>query len=436
MQDYTKYGQIMAVGDIGRFNCIYQHMIYPGERITPKLTGVINLSGLKQRTTVKLHVRLEAFAAPIRWYWPEWVDYIKDGLTTTEVIPTMTGTWTTDQFATQTLGLGYITRPFCKWFAQHPVNVWNEWYRWPEDAKEDVSNPPISFYENYGKVCQNLPSPMTRIHEAITMDTSEYQVPSATTFDVRELAQIRARFDQAAKTDWSSMDRYMQFMQDVYGAKGSVEVDKVPIRLRNGAELSVLPRDLYATDAAGLGEIMSINKMNVSHHWEDFIAPEHMIVCYILLLRFSPISDSQPAYGIYPDDTPYFVYQGDPNIIANEPPVDVKSREVENGDGTVIGKLPAGWQMRNLHNHVSTKIGDQNNFPLLDNQVLTAAGLRDASKISNCFRSLALREYQTDLTLKLRSRSLVPSAGTSIMAGGTRHGSAPKGHFGDGGYLI
>lgn len=431
-------GKSLKVGDIGRFNVLRQHLLLPGERMNTSLKGNVRLSGLRQQTSVYLHAQIDAFAAPLRWFYSDFPDYLQEGIATVKTIPTLTGaTWTADRPRTSNLGIGNISFDFAKWYAQMPISVWNEWYRWPENAKVSVDTPPISFFDAKGKECVNLASAATRIHDAPALDALEYQVPAATVLDVRDLSLWQARFSQAAKTDWTSQERYNVFMRDVFNARGSNEVDQVPIRLKKGAELSVMPRDMYATDGASLGELMSISNFQVSHSWDDFIASEHMIVCYIMLLRFAPIMEDGVAPGIYPNHAGYTYFQGDPNIIGAQRPQLVATREIDGSGGAgTIGYLPQGWEWREGFTHVDWHISDLGNFPLLDQQPLTADGYRDATKINqSAFRSTALRHYYADLDFNISVQGRIPDAGTSIMAGGK--GSAkPKGNHPTGGNVM
>ena len=435
MPKYNRGGKSLKVGRIGRMRVLRQHLLLPGEKMNTRIRGNVRLSGLRQQTSVYLSAQIEAFAAPLRWYYEEFPEYLKEGVSTSRTIPveTFAGGWDTDQGAASNLGIGKPTTDFAKWFHQHPVNVWNEWYRWPEDAKVSVSAPPRSFHWYTVPAVTNLSSAPTRLHDAPSFDASEYQVPSATTLDVRDLAQYQARFNQAAITDWTSNDRYQAFMQDIYNAKGSNEVDKVPIRLRSGAELSVMPRDMYATDGPSLGEIMSINNFSVDHTWNDFIAPEHMIVCYVMVLRFSPVFQDQVAPGVYPGDTPYSVMQGDPELIASESPQACKAREFMDLGSSVVGYLPNGWQWREGFNHVDETIRQMNNFPVLNTETASAASYRDASNVQNAFRSTALQHWFGDLDFAINVDSPVLPAGRSIVAGSGRKG--PGGNHPTGGWL-
>lgn len=430
---YNRGGKSLCVGDIGRMKVLRQHILLPNERLDTSIRGNVRLSGLRQQTSVYLHASIEAFAAPLRWYWDEWTDYLQEGISTAKTVPTLTG-WGVDPKQTTNLGIGRVTSDFAKWYAQHPINVWNEWYRWPEDAKENVDTPNSAFFAFHGKPVVNLPSAATRLHTQPTFDGSEYTQASVSNFNVRDLAKVQSRLGQAAKRDWTSQTRYKAFMKDIFGAQGSNEVDKVPIRLQKGAELSVMPKDMYATDGPSLGEIMSINNFQVSHRWNNFVAQEHMIVCYVMVLRFAPIFAEGVAPGIYPGDTPYEIIQGDKNLIETLPPTDVKSREIENGTGSVIGYLPAGWQYREGFNHVDHHIAALQNFPIFDGHPMTAAGHRDATHVGAAFRSAALRHWFADLDFNVEVESMVPTAGESIIAGA--HGtSAPKGNHPTGGYV-
>lgn len=435
---YNRGGKSLKVGDIGQFSVLRQNILMPGEMMRSSITGNVRLAGLRQQTSVYLHASIEAFAAPLRWYWDDFTDYITEGVSTIKTQPTLSGAWLTDLARTTNMGVGSIqNHAFLKFFAQHPINVWNEHYRWPEATKFSVDTPLITFFAEHGQPCVNLPTASSRIHDAPVFDDTEHLMPAVTQLDVRQLSLYQARLAQAAKTDWSSQERYNVFMRDVFNAQGSNEVDKVPIKLRKGAQLSVMPKDKYATDGPSLGELMSINNFQVSHAWEPFRAQEHMVVCYIMLLRFSPIIENEVMPGIHPEKTAYVVYQGDPNTIGASEPLPVSGTELQSfATDTVLGYLPAGWQLREGYNHVDRTIATLNNFPLMAQQPNTAAGYRDASLINQAtFRSTALRHWFADLDFKINVDGRIPSAGMSIMTGSNQGGAGLKGNHPTGGYL-
>lgn len=448
MARYNRGGKNLSVGDIGRMKVLRQHLLLPGERLNASIQGNVKLSALRQQTSVYLHASIEAFASPLRHYWSDFPHYLQEGADTAKTIPISTVVPSTQSSG---MGLGTLDSSVSKWFIQHPQNVWNEWYRHDDDSRVDVSAATQSFFAQNGKICVNLPSAITRLRTSgvFPMDRT---VASTTSFDVRELAYRQAKFEQEALSSWSTgwstgsgapteSHRYKAFMKEILHSNvKNNEVDKVPIRLMKGANLKVKPFDQYASDGASLGEQMSISNFQVDHKWGDFMADEHMVVCYVMLLRFAPVTDSGVSPHAYPNDMNYYIHQGDPNVIANSIPTPVKSREVESGDGSVIGYLPAGWQHREGFHHVDDTIKNLNNFPLMNNSQHFPASYRDASNINSGeggtpFRSLALRHYFCDLDFDLSVNSKIPQAGESIMSGGSG-GPKPKGLHPNGGWQI
>lgn len=404
----------------------------------PSIRGNVRLAALRQQSSVYLDAQIDAFAAPLRWYYTDFPDYLQEGVGTAKTIPVLTGSsWTDNREITTQLGIGMINDDFAKFYAQNLINIHNEWFRWPEDAKSSVTTPSIAFFEAQGPKVVNLPTAATRMHDLPSFTAGETDVASVTVLDVRTLALIEARFGQAAKTDWTSQDRYQVYMKDIYGAKGNVEVDTVPTRLRNGAKLSVLPRDVYATDGPSMGELMSLSNFQVNHTWDDYVAPEHMVIAYIMVLRVSPVMEHGVGRMIYPSHTTYADWNGDPNVIGAQKPQAVVSRQVDvRGDGTTIGYLPAGWEWREGFNHVDFAIGRMNNFPLLDFTAQTATAYRDASAINEgTFRSVALRHWFADLDMTINVDTRIPIAGSSIMSGARGGGSIPKGNHPTGGFV-
>lgn len=433
--EYNRGGKSLKVGKIGKLSILRQMVLYPGDTLKTGLKGTFRLGPLRQQTSAYLDVRLEAFATPIRWLQTNFPDYLQEGVSTAKTIDThpkpIGGT---DVGRSSELGIGMIDHAFCKWFIQAPIKIWNEYFRWAEDAKLDVTTPTYAMYADFGLTLVNLESHATRMHTAPVFDASEYQVASSTVLDVRDLELFQSRFAQAAKTDWSSQDRYKVFMQDIFNAKGSPEVDQIPTKLKGGSTISVQPRDVYATDSAGLGELMSLSNFTIDHNWAPYTAPEHVVITFVLAPRFIPILEDAPAPGIYPEETTYSIYSGDPNIVHK--PVTVASREIDQGgDGTTIGYLPHFWQLRGPWNHVDRTIRLLDSFPLLDGQPLTAAGYRNASLINPAFRSEQLRQWFGDLNFRCMVDSRIPAAGVSILAGSDTKGGL-KGNHPHGGYLV
>ena len=137
-------GKSLMAMDIGRMSVLRQGILLPGEVFKPHVQGNVRLSPLKTQTSVYLHARIDCFAAPLRWFWSDFPQYLREGPSTAVTVPTMTGaSWTANRVDTTNLGLGFLTHDFFKPYAQMPIAVWNEHFRWKEDARVSVDDPPI-----------------------------------------------------------------------------------------------------------------------------------------------------------------------------------------------------------------------------------------------------------------------------------------------------
>lgn len=431
MPTYNRGGKSLLTDDIGRLSYCRQHLLLPGETMTPRVTGNVRLTGLRQQSSVYLHAQIDAFAAPVRWYHSGLANQIKDGINRSggDDATSLTG-WPLPQM--RKLGCGAVTGDFIDWYAKHAVQVYNRWYKWPEDADSAVA---ASFFGSgaaESPKCVNLEANATRIRDAAVLGSNETDVSSATVLDVRDLALTQARYKEAMERDWIGMDRYIPQVRNIWGGKGSAEVDQVPLRLRTGAKLNVTPYDMYASDSAGLGDIMSISNFKVDHEWQPYTAEEHTIVCYTMVLRFAPILVDEVNPQMYSNRMTFHDYIGDP-VIAAEQPEAVQMRDFHGTASSTIGYLPAGWRWRRGYNHVSNEIAVTGQFPTLEDNQTTAADLRDASNVQDAFRSATLKDWLADLDFSIPVRSRIPTAGRSIVAGSGAQ--APKGNHPTGGFL-
>ena len=93
-------------------------------------------------------------------------------------------------------------------------------------------------------------------------------------FDIRSLAELSARYRQAIEQDWIAHGRYIGLLREVWNANGNREVDKVPISLEPAVG-NMRGRDVWATDAEGLGAVMGVYDFNVDHDFGQIAFPDH-----------------------------------------------------------------------------------------------------------------------------------------------------------------
>ena len=72
-------GLTLKSGKIGRVNCLRQQIMMPGERMNASVSGTVKLETLRERESMRINAHLATFMTPLRWLWPEFTDYIKQG---------------------------------------------------------------------------------------------------------------------------------------------------------------------------------------------------------------------------------------------------------------------------------------------------------------------------------------------------------------------
>jgi len=404
-------GQIIKSGKIGRVNCIRQQLMMPGESINSSLRGRVMLESLRERDTMRVHAHLGVFMTPVRWLEPNWPTFIKEGPETATTISYIS-TQFLDRYG---LGSTMALTSIPHFFTNAYLRVYNEWYKWPEDADATGQVPQDGF------IAVPLQRAWSRARYNATPDnTEDYEVASATEFDVRQLAEIQARFRSAMERDVLSYNRYMELISEMYGADGSREVDQVPFMV-DQVEIGVDPRELPATDAAGLGEWQSLYDFKIDHQIKNITCPEHCVLTYMLTLRFAPVIESRHPMATNRNDWAELV--GDPEILKSMPPQEVQIRDVA-GDAstTVLGYLPAGWQWRSGHDVIGQRVDLADSFPYM--QIPTTQGnAKDATRIKDAFRSAALGDYMVDLYCQEMSRNMIGASLESYFSGMTGDGS-------------
>lgn len=405
-------GQVIKSGKIGRVNCLRQQVLMPGESVDVSIRGKVKLESLRERDTLRINAKLCVFMTPLRWLEPNWVTILKEGPDTASSI-SFTGLTNLAKFG---IGTGAtVTVQIPSFFVENYKRVYNEWFKWPEAADytgsvNDDGEPAVPLQAAWN-MCR---------FDATPDDTADYTVSSATSFDVRDLAEIQARFRSAMDRDVLSYNRYMELIREMYNADGSREVDQVPT-LIDTVEIGVDPRELPATDAAGLGQWQSLFDFGVDHQIPNVTCPEHCVLSYFLVVRFAPIVEGRHPLASNRLDWPTLV--ADVDVLGSMAPQEVQLRDVLGGTGTTsLGYLPAGWQWRSGFDVVGKRVDLANSFPYMLDPT-SQANAKDASRVRDAFRSAALGDYMVDLYVQENSRNLMSSALESYFSGMAGSGS-------------
>jgi hypothetical protein len=398
-------GTTLKTGRVGEVNCLRQQILMPGERMNVDISGTIRMESLRERDSMRINAHLATFLTPVRWLDSNWTDFVKKENTT--------------QNTGGCIDMGYLgigsylpySRLSQEMYRYSLARVYNEWYKWPEDTDSGVAD----FAAAEPKSAVPLSSAWSRVREEATpTSTGDYMVSSATSFDVRELSRIQAQFKGAMKREITSNGRWMELIDQVWKGDGSREVDQVPIML-DQTEVGVSPRDMPASDGAGLGQWQSLYDFNVNHSIRGVVAPEHCIMTTILVIRFPPIIEGMMPLATANND--WYELVGDPEFLSAQEPVEVQVQDVAaDNSSTTLGYLPAGWQWRCEHNVIGKEIDDRNSFAY--SQAPTSyADTKDATRIKNAFRSASLGHYVVDLYFDETSYQPIGTARDSYFSG-------------------
>ena len=405
-------GDINTTGKIGMMNVIRQEWMLPGTYCNPTIDGFARLSPMREQETSKIHAHLEAFITPVRWLWTSWPQYLTDGKDTALSPPTAT-------IKPDNYGLGsYNDVEVYQWFKDAPLRVYNEYVKWPEN--DDITAIDLS-----QEVAVALPAYYTRLQSQDHLSGDHYELETKASgsrekFDLRDLNKQMARYRNEVPRDWIVHGRYNALVKEAYGARGNNEVDKVPFSFSPMSKM-IKGRNQWATDGDNLGGLTSIHDFDMKHHFGEIHVSEHSVLTIILIVRFPSVANGEVNPVAVATGKEWEDIVGDAGMLANRPPVSVTKKELDGKSGTThFGYLPSGWQYRARWSNVGKKINERSTFPLLSGLggATSAARLRDANRILDCFRSDALDHYLVKADFKLNASSDIGDPKASLFAGG------------------
>ena len=410
MTQVSRGGLTLKSGLIGRTNCLRQQIMMPGERMNVNMSGNVRLETLRERDVFRINAHLATFMTPLRWLWSGWPDYVKSR-GTSGIIPALTGEPNLAKFGIGATNSAIVTQGCHQFWQDALLRIYNEWYKWPENADATTWN-------DDGEVAVPLSKAWSKCRFDASPDSAgDTDVASVNDFDVRELARVQAQFRSAMKTDVLSFNRWMELVKQTWKGDGSREVDQVPIML-DQVEVGVNPRDMPATDGASLGQWQSIYDFNVNHGIRGIVAPEHCIVSTILTVRFASITEGRHPLA---QNAEPITMIADPEVMAAQQPQQVQLGDVFMTDSsTPIGFLPSGWQWRTDHDVIGSRIDAADSFPYM-NAPTTQAECKDATRIKDAFRSSRLGNYVADIYFQEESYQPTGTAMDSYLSGMMDH---------------
>lgn len=378
---------------------------------------------MREQRATRFHAHVEGWAVPVRWIETDWDDKIKN--------PDYSGTVLTAASDVATYGLDDLglgrghsidsnaNRPY-QIFIAAPARIWNEYLKWPED------NDSVSWAQD-GRHAVALDSYYTRIQKSgwsqdiVTAADYEYETTqsgSREKFDIRELNRFVTAYKVDQSLDWYANTRYQAALRNLWGVDSTREVDRVPMSL--GFDAGLLGgRNLFATDAEGLGTVSGIHEFSLSHRFKPFTAPEHMVVVYMLCIRLPSVSQGEiNPLALSNRARTWDDEVGEFRQLASRPPEPVARRDLTDVTAsTTIGLMPSGWRWRNRWNFIGEEIATRDSFPIsnaLEAEV-DIRGMRQADNVNKAFKSQSLQDFIVDVNFQEHVDNSVAPPGASIM---------------------
>ena len=424
MPSYDRSGSRVGGLQTGKWSCLRQEMTHAGETLETKIKGKIFLNPLRQPLVTDVHATLATFWTPIRWHWPQFVDYVKNGYDNPLAIPTATMTALPAPW--DALGCGTVKVDDV--IAKHWVQHFNDCYQWymrrPDDQAADTSYddeklPGTAGIAKFGPAGVNLPSYATRLRTGTVVEGSDAELSVTNNkVDVRLLEELGARFRTEQMREWFGTRGYQEILQDTWNAKGSLEVEKRPMLINEMSAWLTGGNVVSVGESANLGQRAGLMNFDVHHELRPFTAPEQGIMSHWIILRFAPLFNTQSNPMLTGDDFKYADFVADPAVLRASPPEQIKKRRIAaTGESTAaVGYYPRGQHWRTGWSHVDDVITSQGNYPI---QNFGSGGEVNQYHftLENAFQSTNVGHALMTMLFEQISHSDVPDIHDSIYAG-------------------
>ena len=428
---YDRSGIRIGTIKLGRWNCLRQEWMIPGEAMELDLSGGITMAALREPISLKVHATLAAFYTPMRFITPDGANFpamVKEGLDNTTLansfmaytVPTAS---TPAGVPWDALGVGHIEEgdEIAQFWVRNYLDIYNWYMRWPEDAEHAIASLKFdSSNMQWGFPAVSLESYATRLRTE-TLDDADLTVEGTessgtTSLNLRVLAAAKSRLRSEVTRDWWGRRGYNETVQSIWGTWPSENVEERPFLI--GKESAWLSGgNIHATDGDNLGRRAGLMQMNFAQDFGTFTAPEHGVISYWLTLRVPPIYIGQANPLLGTDDWTYDDWIMEPSRIAALAPQSITRRKFLPGTTDDIeGLHPRGQHQRTGWHQIDGQIATRDSFPVYKTPA-TVASLKYHQDMDHAFVSQAYGHGLMSVEFNQVTSSPLPPPAASIMAG-------------------
>lgn len=429
--------------ETGLLQTLAQFTVFPGDSVSLDAAMINRASPLRRQNIVDPQIEYLAFYVPHRHIYPNWQDFLKEGIDENQTLASVTRPQETPLNSNSYLGFSWGLGETIPLHALAGYNqIWNRYFRIPSDNSSAQgfglladnyripSGTSINGDSRYGHRCA-FPKTIFNtglIDEGVTDEDSQVPVVSGS-IDVKTIEQIKARYGSEISRAWfaaSADTRYSDLLKAVYGTPAvNVDADKRPTLLMHKSGF-LTGGDVNGTAEGNLGEYSGKGLSNDRFGFPSRFFREHGTIWIMALARFPLMVYGESNYLTRKANPSYKEIGGDPRIIGAEPPQNVKDVQ------DVIFQLPSfpdekekvpygNWYRTNQAAYVHEDFGDVQGFPFLSSGDFTTSyrdlHYVDPNDYTPIYRTTQLGHMQMYSKLGWGVKRLVPSAFTSVFTG-------------------
>ena len=312
---------IFSTGRIGHVKTLTTIPVVAGDSFEMSLMGNFRMAPLKRQLILDAVVDLLAFYVPHRHiYGDSWVDFIKQGVD--EAIDLDTIQQSSKQFASY-LGINdpAIQTTLPAWLVKGYVQIWNRYFKYPPDANvtEELLTQAVARQDGLPS-CRLKTMATAGMSLDISDDDHKVDVTDSK-IDILDIAKIRARYRTEVQREWFGR-RYNDLLGEVWNTNVNIDADERP-ELLGRETFSLSGYDVDATDAGGLGKYSGKSIAGGGLKLGRKFFSEHGAIWVMAVVRYPVIVHHLAHYLICNPNPSYKQIAGDPNIIMNEPPIEL-----------------------------------------------------------------------------------------------------------------
>lgn len=443
---YDLSNEIRTVGKIGRLQTLDVIPVVAGDSFEMQFDAVLRMAATRREVASELQTKIAVFYVKHRHvYGSTWRDFVKQGLDETY-------TWTGYNVAASYRDASFLALASCpatlpKWRVEGYNRIYDRYWKVPstysngQDGHDDTAN--FAFfptnetgsdeYRQYGKLLPRLPhvlNGMNLVSDALTgtagyefrdLTDADAQVAAASTLDIRELEQIKARYKSELETSWFA-SFYSDIMNKRFGTTPNRDADERP-ELCFVEKSWISGHDVDGHDDATHGSVIGKTTGRIGFNMPRKTFDEHGALWIMLAVRppMVHVDETHPLdFVVNPSAKQLLTC--DPAVWAAEPPVQFDPREWTNSnhdDGISTVKQAYGQHFRFHPNRTHPRFNEIPGYFVSKHTdtTLNKYWYHFNNEYDDCFQSWQMAHFQVYGSMTTKAFRHVPAALSSIYSG-------------------